>query len=102
MTKDTLYAGCNINMSNHKIGNVELGNTFVTAKDSDGQTKKLSGFDGSIPIVTSIQSPTVNVKVERAKINNVSVLTGVTVEVAVNFLGSKLRIKNGLVYGYWD
>lgn len=104
MSKNTIHAGCDINMHKYKIENVEIGNTCVAATDSNGTSKLIHGFDGSIPIITGIGNPSVSTSVSNVTRNSDNAITNfsVNVNVSINYTSSKLRVKNGLIYGYWN
>lgn len=104
MSKNTIHAGCDINMHKYKIENVEIGNTCVAATDSNGTSKLINGFDGSIPIITGIGNPSVSTSVSNVTRNSDNAITNfsINVNVIINYTSSKLRVKNGLIYGYWN
>ena len=92
-----LHLGCDFYGHGNTLNNVRLSGVGVVYSGT-----WYNGYNGTIPIVTGIGSPSVSTSVSNVSRNSDNAITdfSINVNVTVNYNSTNIKVSNGIIVGY--
>lgn len=92
-----LHLGCDFYGHNNTLNNVRLSGVGIQYSGT-----WYNGYNGTIPIVTGIGSPSVSTNISNVSRNSDNAITDfeINVNVTVNYNSTNIKVSNGIIVGY--